>query len=349
MQTPTTPHPNSLPRTFGSRHAARAFTLVELLVVIAIIGVLVGLLLPAVQAAREAARRTDCQNRLRQIGIAAQNHVTALGKLPSHGDLPHALSSQARLLPYMENQAVHDLVNQDRHWRDPENITAVVTPLPMFRCPSQTAVEWTDLGQLPAWTEGSRREDNLRCHYVGVMGARPGPPDPSIEGSMGCGGTYTGAENYYYQRQCDLSNSPSHSGGAATNGTIFPLSNLKFARITDGTTNTMMYGEASFLVGRYKPWIVGSTAFGDSYGWVSNAVNIFFAINSSPFMNDPTSPDWDTAVNLTNMSLGSEHPGGTHVLMCDASVHFLSEDIDMEGVYRPLASRDAGEVIPEIF
>ena len=125
------------------RSARRGFTLVELLVVIAIIGVLVALLLPAIQSAREAARRTDCINRLRQTLLASLNYESANKKVVSHGDIylrdgqiAGALSSQARLMPYMENKAVHDLVDQDTHWRSPRNRVALETPLPFLRCPS---------------------------------------------------------------------------------------------------------------------------------------------------------------------------------------------------------------------
>src|SRR5262245_10817630 len=102
------------------------FTLVELLVVIAIIGILVALLLPAIQAAREAARRTDCVNRLRQLVLAAHNFESTKKKLPSHGDVTYfasenryagGFSSQARLLSYVEEQSLHNLVDQNRHLR----------------------------------------------------------------------------------------------------------------------------------------------------------------------------------------------------------------------------------------
>jgi prepilin-type N-terminal cleavage/methylation domain-containing protein len=114
----------------------RAFTLVELLVVIAIIGILVALLLPAIQAARESARRMDCISRLRQLGIAAHNYHDTMKQFPPHGNYPTHLSSQARMLPYIENAAIHDLVNQTTHWRDTTNTRAYLTPVTFFRCPS---------------------------------------------------------------------------------------------------------------------------------------------------------------------------------------------------------------------
>ena len=120
--------------------------------------------------------------------------------------------------------------------------------------------------------------------------------------------------------------SRSSSGGVATNGVIFPQdTTLILPMSATARVMTMMYGECSFITGIQKPWIVGSTSYGDGgyFGWVQNAKNIYHPINSKPFMRDPSSPTWDPVVNLTNVSLGSMHPGGTHVVLCDASVHFL--------------------------
>ena len=340
------------------------FTLVELLVVIAIIGVLVALLLPAIQAAREAARRSDCVNRIRQLAVAAHNYASAREKIPPHGKPPTNLSSQALLLPYMEYEAVRNLVDETTHWRDAPNGPAGLTPLDFLRCPSQTSVEWTDLGHNVTWPNKGAdvREDNLRCHYVGNLGARPGPADPAIAGSSGCtlssggGGrgptttTFTYPESTYYQYDCNLDLNPSgSSGGVATNGVIYPKSDIDLGDVTDGTSQTIMYGECSWVIGLQYPWIAGALSWSNDpasgYGWVFNAKNIYHPINSKRYMVDPSSPDWNPIVSNTNVSLGSEHPGGTHVMMCDASVHFLREEIDLEGVYRPLASRSSGEVI----
>lgn len=135
-------------RLFRAECLRGAFTLVELLVVIAIIGVLIALLLPAIQAAREAARRMDCMNRLRQVGIACQNYHDSKLHFPaaSSGDLVQPVSNPAnptitglgyipQILPYMEKQNLRNLVRLDKQWSDPLNDVAEVTPLLEFRCP----------------------------------------------------------------------------------------------------------------------------------------------------------------------------------------------------------------------
>jgi len=339
-----------LPATHGER--CRGFTLVELLVVIAIIATLIGLLLPAVQSAREAARRSSCLNKLRQLGIAAHNYHTAKRKIPPHATYPTHLTAQARLLPYMENKSVLDLVDQTKHWSHANNRTAFFTPLPMFRCPSQSRLEWTDMKYV-----GNAQETDLLCHYVGVMGARPGPADPGVKNATACtGAPFTGPKATYYQVGCndDPNAGTPGSGGVATNGTIFPVSDIDLGDVIDGTSKTLLFGEMSWYVGIQAPWLVGAitpdtpaTPGRDSqngaYGWVSNAKNVFHPINGKKYCVDPSSSTSAKVVTLTNVSLGSTHPGGTNVLMGDASTRFLDESIDLDGVYRPMASRASAD------
>jgi prepilin-type N-terminal cleavage/methylation domain-containing protein/prepilin-type processing-associated H-X9-DG protein len=344
------------------------FTLVELLVVIAIIGILVALLLPAIQAARESARKADCINRLRQLVLAAHNFHDAKDKIPSHGDVKivdnihrGALSSQARLVSYMENQEFLTLVDTERHWRDPENALALRTPLPFLRCPSGQQLEWTLMGFNPS---PPPEQNILRCHYVGNMGARPGPDRNGTNGA-GCvptggsrgGGTWGFPENTYTQQSCGTR--AAGSGGTAINGVIFPLSNIDLGDVTDGTSKTIMYGEMSWDVGPQAPWIVGSTskdtgnAFSSSHGVVFNTKTIRWGLNARKEREaDGTEEASKVAdplngyVALTEESLGSNHPGGAHVGMCDGSAFFLSEDTDVEGVLRRMASRYSEDNYP---
>ena len=349
----------------ASKSARPGFTLVELLVVIAIIGILVALLLPAIQAAREAARRSDCINRIRQLVLAAHNYESARGKFPSHGDVAYVdanprggLSALARLLPYMEEQAVQNLVDQEQHWRHPNNAVALRTPLPFLRCPSGKAIEITYVN---ARDTGVREENNLRSHYVGNMGARPGPNRDGTLGT-GCrpaGGGRGGAswkwpESQYTQRACITASEG--SGGTGINGIIFPTSNLDFGDVTDGTSKTIMFGEMSWDVGPQEPWIVGSTSndgpgkeVESSHGVVYNTKNVRWGINVKKYGDDDgTVPAASVADDpnsryapLTETSYGSNHPGGSHVGMTDGSATFLRDDVDVEAVLRRMASRNA--------
>ncbi len=352
----------------NSPHSKKSgFTLVELLVVIAIIGVLVALLLPAIQAAREAARRTDCINRIRQLALAAHNYESSNKRLVSHGDvflkkinnvdkLVGALSVQARLLPYMENQNLLTLVDQNAHWRDDSNVVALHTPLTFLRCPSGKTVQLTYLNERKY--PGTAQENNLQSHYVGSMGARPGPDENGSNGpgcglpggGRGGGGAWGYPESTYTQKACSVRGSEVSSGGTAINGVIFPLSGISLGDITDGTSNTIMFGEMSWDIGPQEPWLVGSTSMngvgdlvGSSHGVVYNVKNIRFGINQENFFNEDGTPN-SKNTPLTETSLGSYHPGGTHVVMSDCSATFLNADVDVEKVLRPMASRASADL-----
>jgi prepilin-type N-terminal cleavage/methylation domain-containing protein/prepilin-type processing-associated H-X9-DG protein len=345
-------------RSMSRSTLRRAFTLVELLVVIAIIGILVALLLPAIQAAREAARRADCLNRMHNMGVAAHNYHDSKGHLPHHGGgklYPTArtktpiagstsgISSQAQLLPYMEDQAVVNLVDIGAHWsgQDP---SVKRTPLSFFKCPSQDPLEPTDvLKSLPSpyWELSP-----LRCHYVAIFGAKP----QNCPASNGRNNLLPPEDTYdmYVDpatgtRTCTTTVTRNASGGMAINGVLYYESDLPFKRITDGLSHTMMYGESSWDAGINMTWLAASddAPLGNN-DWVFNGRNIAFAINSLAWL-----PDWGPGppvVCYHDVSLGSKHPGGCNVLMCDGSVSFLSETMELAAL-KALASRASGEVI----
>src|SRR3954449_2241543 len=128
-------------------HDDRGFTLIELLVVISIIGLLIALLLPAVQAAREAARRMQCTNNLKQLGLAVQSYVDINGSLPPTGNNPtvpagvgrtNDFSMKARLLPFMEQQVIWNAFNQSFAYNAAQHVTPTGTYIRTFLCPSDS-------------------------------------------------------------------------------------------------------------------------------------------------------------------------------------------------------------------
>lgn len=324
-----------------SKFGTSGFTLVELLVVIAIIGVLVALLLPAVQAAREAARRTDCTNRLRQLALACQNHHDAKLSIPS-GSSTHpiagsttgvtALSYIAQVLPYMELQGVHSLVNQSQHWSDPSNQIAARTPLSAIRCPSQEYGEMTFTDQPGGNT--AEELNSLRSHYMGVMGAKIQCPLPS--GLPYPKSTYETSP----ASSCD------GSGGAAINGLIFPGSEINFKEVTDGTTHTFLIGEISWDVGPQRVWLVGSAAKTAVYNYIYTAKSMMYPMHTA---YRATAGGPATAYLNNDLSFGSRHPGGAHFALADASVRFINEDVDFNGVLLAMSSRASNEVGTDSF
>ncbi len=285
----------------------RAFTLVELLVVIAIIGVLVGLLLPAVQAAREAARRMQCTNNIRQLGIALHNYESTYRRLPA-GFISFGLSGEpgwswaAGLLSFMEQT---NLVNQidfrvpiesDIH----ENVR--MTVVPTFVCPSDIGSNIFDIA-----------EGGGHAHPIGnpkVALVDEGDKLFSIAKSnyMAMFGTF------------ELEDSPFRGDGI-----FYGNSRTRFGDVLDGLSNTLMIGERGSRLGS-----------GIWHGNIPEAAEpharILGVADHAP--NDAGGHFED---------FGSFHPAGVNFLRADTSVVFVPNTIDLR-VYQALATRSGGEI-----
>jgi prepilin-type N-terminal cleavage/methylation domain-containing protein len=333
----------SISPTIGSR----GFTLVELLVVIAIIGVLVALLLPAVQAAREAARRANCISNLRNVGIAALNHVDTHGYYPSNGwgSLYTADPDQGfgknqpgswlfSILPYIELQALHDIGAGSPGWPIPVKkkralLQTIQTPVPVFYCPSRRSAlaypvkQWTSV--LNFVHDGS---DLARNDYVACSGS----------GSTIAG--LTGDKRYFAQTYLEADTFPDWPKAELYNGLSFIRSEVALRDVTDGTSNTYFVGEKSVNVDAYvvngDATVIPGGDYGDDQGWLIGHNGDTVRSSGSPPLQDVS------GINPYEY-WGSAHPGGFNMMFGDSSTKTLSYDIDLV-THTALGTRDMGEV-----
>ena len=320
-----------------------AFTLVELLVVIAIIGILVSLLLPAVQSARESARRIQCANNFKQVGLALHNYHTLNGAFPQ-GTTDHETPNYEgwgwgiRILPYIEQNNAFDKIDfsEDGFVGSTNSNNKDLFDnlfIPMYWCPSSPCPKFY-AGD--AWNE---RPINVGC-MVGIAGAVGDP---------------TGDTRH------DTGQPPDRTH--AWNGVLFAHSNVRIADIRDGTTNVIVVGESSDWGRRADD----PTVRFDCRGMFPHGFWIG-ADRQSPTQIAPDKRVFTTTVinqrplNTKVCDLGqfgktnkaghnydnqtpvqSAHPGGAYLLFGDGSVHFLSETIEFD-LFKLLAIRDSGEV-----
>jgi len=297
------------------------------LVVIAIIGVLIGLLLPAVQAARESARRSQCVNNLKQVGLGLHNYESVHNCIPPAGvtnlvvnSLAHnQISWTARILPFLEQNNTYALIDWKTYWGvNPAQRQARKTKIPSFLCPSappeRELANEADGGYFPP---GDPRLDEWTTHYYGVMGAK----------GLGAGGLTYPLDPWY-----PGSAPPYFGGGHSVNGMLYRNSNLRFAEVTDGLSNTLLVGELSWDGGYYGSWLAGIS---NGQALCYAAKNVAYPLNSLAI--DLTYDEWN------DTSFGSDHPGGANFAFGDASVHFMSENVDLQA-YKAAASRNMGEV-----
>lgn len=311
-----------------------AFTLIELLVVIAIIAILIALLLPAVQQAREAARRSSCKNNLKQVGLALHNYHDVHSVFPP-GYLRRDYSYStfagpgwgwgSMILPQIEESGRYNQLQIDQ--QDLTGAPAIVAltqkRIEIFRCPSMPGGTLNEKLKSDPSDEG-----HSISSYKGIFG------------DLNTQYNYSGDDCSLYQGSCI-------SGG---NGIFSPNSSVKFRDITDGSANTLMIGEVPYgLNGTVNSSGTpidyrGSVWVGiDPEGSRSNVAVI------QTFRGETASGSASSTyrINGTNSnSFGSHHVGGAHFLMCDGSVHFLSENIN-SGTINYLAARNDGNVLGE--
>jgi prepilin-type N-terminal cleavage/methylation domain-containing protein len=304
----------------------RGFTLVELLVVIAIIGTLVALLLPAVQAAREAARRMNCGNNLKQIGLAIHNYHDVHKKLP-YGSGFNYIGISARqtwttfILPFMEAQTQYDLFDFNYSVGDVHNQRAVTTVNSTYLCPSDPIVEAPILNNRPD-TPLNNPASSLALSYPASMG--PTHPD-------GCSLCPAGGSPSTTNWCCQGFNFGSTGPVGNSVGMFgrYPKS-FKFSDVRDGLSRTLMVGETIPIHCAYN----GAFCANFPVSATTVPLNTMDDDKGGSFCSGPC--------YVTTCHFKSFHPGGAHFVMGDGSVHFFDELIDLQ-LYNALGTRAGDE------
>jgi prepilin-type N-terminal cleavage/methylation domain-containing protein/prepilin-type processing-associated H-X9-DG protein len=357
----------------SSRHRV-GFTLVELLVVIAIIGILIALLLPAVQSAREAARRTQCANVEKQLGLAVLNFESAKKQLPA-STRPGGSTSAPRIsgftliLPFIEEAQLYQQYDFTKQWDDPGlagstggNLALTKTVLPALLCPSDPEVP-TRLDANPQYPT-----PNGYSTWVPVVGVTDYSPVIGVHPELGHGSVVTPSPSgkTFLNLVDDATITWDATNKSATSGLMRKNAICKLKDASDGLSHSIMYAESA---GRPKIYIQGKVWQDDTVayhqngaGWARPATDLTLH-GSIAAPTDTTEQSQQTLglgpcpMNCTNgeyyptyntkpyfsegtSEIYSFHPGGAHLLFGDGSVHFMSENMDIAQLAKLVARAD---------
>jgi prepilin-type N-terminal cleavage/methylation domain-containing protein len=295
-------------KPFRRRHG---FTLIELLVVIAIIAVLIALLLPAVQQAREAARRSQCINNLKQLGLALHSYHDSMSAFPPgwlgvqggacNMEGPSGFAWGVHLLPYVDQAPLYAQINFNLSCNDASNAIARRTALSVFRCPSDPSTDTWQLG-----------EEGNPTNILATL------PSANYVGSFGTMG---------FEDICAAP--PFPAAQCISDGMFFHNSCLRMSSVVDGTSNTVFLGEhrSNPALGWHSTW-VGVVPQGEE------AIARVLAVSD----HTPNHP----ALHIDDFS--SWHVGGVHFLFGDGRVRFITQSIDTN-VFKAMATRAGNEVV----
>ncbi len=314
----------------SSHHHRRGFTLIELLVVIAIIAILIALLLPAVQQAREAARRTQCKNHMKQIGLALHNYHDTHDVFPINYFSSHprnatqvGVSWMQLILPFIDQAPLYNTIPAGGQFSDAGHQAAMKTVISAYLCP-------TDLnndGMMGNRTEDLGNQPYAVTNYKGVMGSNMG------SSSLGYNNASTAGRNAGQTNPWDFPNGFMGRHDFLASAQIFVT---RMRDIKDGTSNSFAVGEVVPDWCSYTWWMWPN---GDTMG---NSHPLNFKGHVGPGQTLSTQrTNWEE-----NFSGMSRHTGGVHFLMIDGTVRFVSENINLQ-LQRALGTISGKETVGE--